>query len=451
MNKPKRPDHPKPTLYPKMKPVVQDPLWLGKDMTSHQGYYWRGIDQRYHTFIAGATGKGKSYLLYEMIINRAKTGSAIFLDPHGTLCDTLKEYFATKADYLTRQRMIYLDINDINIIGYNPLAKRPYLTLDKQTSLIMEAFLRASDELNYSDKPRLERWFQLGWRTLIETESTMLDAVHIFALQHNARRDEIIRKAQRIGIFGDEQWDIVRNIKSERLVWEQFESSFNRVMRVLNSGQARLILNQPKENSIDLMEIMNERKILLVNLSPQKVGKFSSRMIGLLLLSEIFELSYLKKPYHPDTNVFVDELDRLVTPSIIEGLSETRKYNVFWTMATQYLNVLGKKDSKELASVLTNCRNKIAFGGMTYDDCALLDKELFAGEHSLEEVKLTGRGFEPQLIKKRETSVDHIEEMSNSKKTDQRTDQIIKAGAVFPISATGIMIAVHQPRKTSRV
>ena len=172
---------------------------------------------------------------------------------------------------------------------------------------------------------------------------------------------------------------------------EQLEGLANRLRPFLASPVIRAVLGQT-DHVLRFEDAMRDGKIVLVNLNGGENCHYSHmRTLGVLLITDIVRCALLRdpnerrlKPFH----VYLDEFPDFITRDIARALDQTRKFKVFMTLAHQHMAQLAQKGDEWLAhSVMTNCRNRFIFGGLSYDDLEMLAKNITAGHLSLNDVK----------------------------------------------------------------
>lgn len=289
-------------------------------------------DRFLHTYVIGKTGTGKSTLLGNMAAHDLAVGNGFALiDPHGDLVERLHSD-AVRAGI---RDVIYLNATDPNQpYGYNPLRHVRADRIPLAASGLLEVFKKM-----WSDAwgVRMEHILRNALYALLEQkEATLSDIPRLF-------RDPAYRK------------DIAASLQNEpvRLFWEkEFErysfayradgvaSIQNKIGAFLADPVMRRILTSPKE-AISLRRIMDEGKVLLVNLGKGKIGEDSSALLGGLLVTTIGLAAYSRADIAPDARrnffVYVDEFQSFTTLAVANMLSELRKYRVGLTMAHQYL------------------------------------------------------------------------------------------------------------------
>jgi hypothetical protein len=289
-------------------------------------------DRFLHSHVIGKTGTGKSTLLGSMAAQDMMAGNGFALiDPHGDLVDRLYSD-ATRAGV---RDVIYLNATDpTQPYGYNPLRHVRSDRIPLAASGLLEVFKKM-----WSDAwgVRMEHILRNALYALLEQkDATLSDIPRLF-------RDSTYRKA------------IAASLQNEpvRIFWEkEFErysfayradgvaSIQNKIGAFLADPVMRRILTEPKE-PISLRRIMDEGKVLLVNLGKGRIGEDSSALLGGLLVTTIGLAAYSRADIPPlergDFFVYVDEFQSFTTLAVANMLSELRKYRVGLTMAHQYL------------------------------------------------------------------------------------------------------------------
>jgi hypothetical protein len=289
-------------------------------------------DRFLHTYIIGKTGTGKSTLLGNMAAHDLGAGNGFALiDPHGDLVEGLHKD-ALRAGF---RDVIYLNATDPDQpYGYNPLHAVRYEHIPLAASGLLEVFKKM-----WSDAwgVRMEHILRNALYALLEQkDATLSDIPRLF-------RDRTYRKG------------IAQSLQNEpvRLFWEkEFErysfayradgvaSIQNKIGAFLADPIMRRILTAPKE-PISLRRIMDEGKVLLINLGKGKIGEDSSALLGGLLITTIGLAAYSRADAAPENRrdffVYVDEFQSFTTLAVANMLSELRKYRVGLTMAHQYL------------------------------------------------------------------------------------------------------------------
>ena len=289
-------------------------------------------DRLLHTYIIGKTGTGKSTLLGTMAAQDYGAGRGFALiDPHGDLVESL---YRDIAGHDARD-VIYLNATDPEQpYGYNPLHAVRYEHIPLAASGLLEVFKKM-----WSD----------AWG--VRMEHILRNALYALLEQKNATLSDIPRLfrdlAYRNGIAATLQNEPVRAFWEKEFERYSFAYRADGVASILNKIGAfladpvmRHILTEPKE-PISVRRIMDEGKVLLVNLGKGRIGEDSSALLGGLLVTTIGLAAYSRADIAPATRrdffVYVDEFQSFTTLAVANMLSELRKYRVGLTMAHQYL------------------------------------------------------------------------------------------------------------------
>lgn len=289
-------------------------------------------DRGRHLYILGQTGVGKSGLLELLTISDiySQFGFAV-IDPHG-------DYAINILKRIPEERVkdvVYFNPADTDYpIAFNPMeVYDPKLKTHTASELI--GVLKRIFE---SWGPRLEYILRYSILALLDyPDSTMLDITRILT-------DEKFRK----DVIGYIQDPVVKNF------WTVEFASWNRsfateaVAPVLNKVGAftanpviRNIIGQPK-SSFNIREIMDQRKILIVNLSRGLIGEDNAALLGALLVTKM-QMAAMSRADIPDIKdripfyLYVDEFQNFATDSFTTILSEARKYALILTVANQYI------------------------------------------------------------------------------------------------------------------
>lgn len=293
-------------------------------------------DRLFHTYVIGKTGAGKSNMLLTLILQDIQNGEGLtVIDPHGDLV----EQIAASIPAHRRDDLIWFNVPDPNQpYGYNPLK---HVARDRR-SLAASGLLEAFHKL-WGDKA----WGQRLEYILRNALLAMLD-------QPNADLTDLLR------LLRDDSYrkQVIENIQNEQVrdFWtheypkyaaryraEAIAPIQSKISAFLADPLLRRILTEP-ETPLHLRGIMDEGKILLINLAKGKLGEDSSAMLGALLVTTLGLAGFSRADTNPSNRrhhwVYMDEFQNFTTLSIANMLSELRKYNVGLTMAHQYLTQL---------------------------------------------------------------------------------------------------------------
>jgi len=297
-------------------------------------------DRRRHTYIIGQTGTGKSKLLENLAYQDMMDGRGFaFIDPHGDSAEEL-------LGMVPKERVedvVYFSPGDMEMpIGLNLFE---FDNQDQRDFLIQEtiAMLYKLYDPGHTGiiGPRFESWFRNAALTVMADPagSSFLDVQQVFIDQ--AFADEKIKYLTSqtvLDFWNKEMAQTSESAKGEMLGW--FASKFG---AFLANDMMRNIIGQTK-SGFNLREIMDGKKILLVNLSKGKVGELNSQLLGMIFVMK-FNAAAMGRADIPenereDFSLYVDEFQNFATESFATILSEARKYRLSLILANQFMTQL---------------------------------------------------------------------------------------------------------------
>lgn len=327
----------------------------------------READRRAHMYVIGKTGTGKSTLLEVLIDQDIRAGGGLALvDPHGDLVErVLARIPAERAG-----DVIYLNAPDFSDpLGFNPLEsvspdKRPLVA-----SSLIEVFKKIWAD---SWGPRMEHILRNCVLTLLDQpEATLADILRLLD-DYNFRKAAVghVENPLVVDFWRREFAQYPDRFRAEIVAPIQ-----NKVGAFLANPVLQAILTQPK-SSFDLRQVMDEGKILLVNLAKGRMGSDNAALLGALLVASI-GLAGLSRADIPeetrrDFYLYLDEFQTFTTQSMANMLSELRKYRVNLILAHQYM---GQIEDEIRDAILGNAGTMIVFR-VGPDDAEILAKEL---------------------------------------------------------------------------
>lgn len=293
----------------------------------------KAVDRRRHMYVIGKTGTGKSTLIANMAISdmRNRKGFCI-IDPHGDLCETI-------LDYVPSYRIndvIYLDPSDLShAFLLNPLEVSDPYQMELVVSGIVAIFHKIYGE---SWGPRLEYILRNTLMTVVRLPNPTLLMVPEL-LTNEAFRTKMLKHIDDSILRNF--WDNEFANMTDRLRAESISPILNKVGQFTSSRFIRNIVQNPK-SSINLEQIMDEGKILLLNLSQGRLGEDNSALLGAMLITKI-QLAAMNRVAQQeekrrDFYLYVDEFQNFATTSFIKILSEARKYRLNLILANQYIS-----------------------------------------------------------------------------------------------------------------
>src|SRR4030095_15621032 len=323
-------------------------------------------ERRAHMYVIGKTGTGKSTLLETLIRQDIENGEGLaLLDPHGDLVEKVLNGVPEKR----KGDLIYFNVPDAaNALRFNPLER----VAPEKRSLSAAGLLDAFKKI-WSDSwgPRLEHILRNAFLALLEQpEATLADVLRLLD-DHSFRREISSR------VYNSQVRDFwLREYENYplRLRAEAIAPIQNKVGAFLTDPLLNRILTQTRSD-FDLRRVMDQGKILLVNLAKGKIGADASALLGALLVTKIglagLSRADVQEENRRDFYIYLDEFQNLATLSLATMLSELRKYRVDMILSHQYLSQL---DPQVKDAVLGNTGTIISFR------LGLTDAEMLSGE-----------------------------------------------------------------------
>lgn len=310
-------------------------------------------DRRRHMYIIGKTGMGKSNLLEQLIYSDIQAGHGLcVIDPHGDLAEKVMDYIPSHRINDT----IYFSPADMEYpIAFNVLEVANVDTKHLVASGLVGVFKKIWAD---SWGPRLEYVLRNAMLALLDYPgSTLLGALRI--LTDKTYRKKVIEKIQDPVVKSF--WVDEYSKYPDRFQAEAIAPIQNKVGQFLSNSLIRNVVGQVK-SAIDIRDVMDNQKILILNLSKGRIGEDTSGLLGAMMITQI-QLAAMSRVDIPESErrdfyLYVDEFQNFATESFANILSEARKYRLNLIIAHQYIEQL---DEKVQAAVFGNVGTLICF------------------------------------------------------------------------------------------
>lgn len=294
-------------------------------------------DKLRHAYIIGQTGTGKSVMMKNMILNDIKAGHGVcFIDPHG---DGANDIIA-RIPKERAEDVIIFDASDTERpLGLNLFEAK---SIEQQDFVIQEAITmlyRLYDPGHTGIMgPRFEHWFRNAALAIMADPSggTFIEVPRIFTDdKYLAEKLKHVTDSVVKNFWINEMGQTAEFHKSEVLGW--FVGKFGAFM---TNTTMRNILGQV-QSSLNLREIMDSKKILIVNLSKGIVGELNMQLLGMIFISKI-QMAAMSRADIPEDQrlpfyLYVDEFQNFATDNISQIFSESRKYKLALIVANQFI------------------------------------------------------------------------------------------------------------------
>lgn len=303
-------------------------------------------DRLRHLYVIGQTGAGKTGFLKTLIEQDVKEGKGVcFIDPHGN--DILDVLAAIPPERY--EDVIYFDPANterpfgLNMLEYDP--SRP-----EQKSFIVNEMLAIFRQL-YGDVPEsmgpaFEQYFRNATQLVMEDPSSGSTLMDIGRVLSNAEFRNLKLSRSMNPIVNQFWTEIATRAEGEASLQNIVPYITNKFDEFTGSDFMRPIIGQ-QESSFNFREVIDSKKILLVNLSKGRLGERNANLLGLIIVGKLFmaALSRADNPRgdFPPFYLYIDEFQNITTSSIPGILSEARKYKLSLTIAHQYLAQVDEK------------------------------------------------------------------------------------------------------------
>ncbi|MHB8361720.1 MAG: type IV secretory system conjugative DNA transfer family protein [Thermoplasmataceae archaeon] len=307
-----------------------------------------------HNLIVGRTGTGKSNLLASMwkIYSDIEGSNVIVFDPHGQLSDRIiAENGSMDVVYISTQEKY--SINGRRI-GFNVLSTNGKSAdeIGIVTDTVKELFSGESMFSKGTWGPRLELIFTTVLRFMLTAnpDANLSDFLSMISDR------EILKSMD--GKIPEDIWKAMKTVISERNRWNEFiASTINKLVPVLSRPELRKLVSS-QADSVDISSLLMEgNKLVIVEVSKTQMSGDMTSLIGTLILFKIWNSS-LRSGSKRKTFMLLDEAQNFPAKIIAEILSEGRKYGVFLTLSSQYLD---QYDRHNLSSIIGNSGAFFAF------------------------------------------------------------------------------------------
>jgi len=327
-------------------------------------------DRRRHMYLIGKTGTGKSTALENMIYQDIQMGHGVaIVDPHGDLAERA-------LDFVPASRIndvIYFNPADTE----NPFAFNVLERVDASQRHLVASGLVGVFKKIWADSwgPRLEYVLRNTVLALLEYPGSTLLGIMRILVDKEFRKKVVDRLTDPVV---KSFWTNEYPKYPDRLRAEAIAPIQNKVGQFLSTSLIRDIVGQVK-SKINLREIMDNKKILIMNLSKGRIGEDASALLGAMMVTKIqmAAMSRINIPEEEreDFYLYVDEFQNFATDSFADILSEARKYHLNLILAHQYIDQLTVRDSSQVRDAIFGNVGTIVVFRVGAKDADFLAKE----------------------------------------------------------------------------
>ncbi len=305
-------------------------------------------DRRRHMYVIGQTGVGKSNYLQEMAKKDARAGKGFcFIDPHG---DAIEDILTAIPKERAEDVIIFDPADVARPIGINMLEYDP--AHPEQKTFVINEMIGIFDQLydlKATGGPMFEQYIRNAMLLIMEhpeSGSTLMEIPKVLADEEFRRyklskctnpivRDFWMKEAEKAG--------------GEASLANMVPYITSKLTTFISNDMMRPIIAQQK-STLNFRELMDDGKIVLVNLSKGKIGEINAKLLGMVIVGKILmaALSRVDIPEseRKDFYLYLDEFQNVTTNSIAQILSEARKYKLVLILAHQFIAQLKEEISK---------------------------------------------------------------------------------------------------------
>jgi hypothetical protein len=303
-------------------------------------------DRRRHLYTLGQTGTGKTTLMENLIYQDIANGDGVaFIDPHGTAVDRILGFIPKER----HNDVIVFDPSDVSkSLGLNMLEFDPHYP--EQKTFIVNELLSIFQKLFLAETmgPMFDQYFRNAALLLLDdyvNEVPTLINIPRVLTDEVYRRDKLSRETN----------PIVKNFWEKEAEKAGGEAALANMAPYITSKINGFIANEylrpilsQKKSAFNFRELMDDKKILLVNLSKGRIGDINANLLGMIIVGKILMAALSRvdvqdESQRPDFYLYIDEFQNFTTDSISTILAEARKYHLNLIIANQFIKQLQDK------------------------------------------------------------------------------------------------------------
>jgi type IV secretory pathway TraG/TraD family ATPase VirD4 len=330
-------------------------------------------DRTRHHYIIGKSGSGKSVFINFMARQDIANGDGVcVVDPHGDLIEDLLQYIPKER---AKDVIVFNPSDQLRPMGLNILEADSPEEQDLVSSQATEIFIKLFGDEIFG--PRIQHYFRNACLTLMEDPdegATLIDVPRMFVDDDFMKYKVAKVKNPVVRSFWEHEYAHTGERERQEMI-PYFSSKFG---PFITNSIMRNTIGQTK-SAFDFRKVMDEQKILLINLSKGKIGDLNTQLLGLIVVARI-QMAAMSRADTPqdqrkDFYLYVDEFQTFATDSFCAILSEARKYRLALIMAHQYIKQLEKKQDTSIRdAVFGNVGTMMSFK-VGADDAEYMAKE----------------------------------------------------------------------------
>ncbi|MDD3302807.1 MAG: DUF87 domain-containing protein [Candidatus Gracilibacteria bacterium] len=337
-------------------PIFKDGVLMGWNEYRNKKtpIYFNKKDRGRHHYIIGKSGGGKSVFINYIARQDIRNGDGLcIIDPHGDLVEDVLRFVPKER---AKDVIVFdpgdderpMGLNILDIISTDPEAR--VREMDRAALDATEIFIKIFGDEIFG--PRIQHYFRNGALTLMEDlddGGTLIDVPRLFTDDAFMKYKTSKIKNPVVRSFWEHEYASTGDREKQEMI-PYFSAKFG---PFITNTTIRNIIGQTK-SAFNLREIMDNKKILLVNLSKGKIGALNAQLLGLIFVSKI-NMAAMSRADMPEQDrkdffLYVDEFQNFATDTFGEILSEARKYRLALIMAHQFIAQIGGSGEKYKSS-----------------------------------------------------------------------------------------------------
>ncbi len=334
-------------------PLYKDAVLLGWNEYRNQKtpIYFNKKDRGRHHYIIGKSGWGKSVFIGYVARQDLWNGDGLaVIDPHGDLVEDIISFTPKERakDMIVFDPADYerpMGLNMLDIIATDPSLRS--IEKDRAALDATSIFIKM-----YGDEifgPRIQHYFRNGCLTLMDDEEeggTLIDVPRLFTDEAFMKYKTSKIKNVMVKAFWEHEYAQTGDREKQEMI-PFFSAKFG---PFITNTTMRNIIGQTK-SAFNLRQVMDEQKVLMVNLSKWRIGDLNAQLLGLIMVSKI-NMAAMSRADTPEEKrkdffLYVDEFQNFATDTFGEILSEARKYRLALIMAHQFIAQIGGTGDKQ--------------------------------------------------------------------------------------------------------
>ncbi len=303
-------------------------------------------DRRRHLYVIGQTGTGKSTLLQEMAKQDVRNGNGLcFIDPHGEAIEDI----LTAVPKERAEDVVYFDPSEtkrpfgLNMLECNKPEERTFVINE-----IINIFDKLYD-LKATGGPMFEQYMRNAMLLIMDdpdSGSTLMEIPKVLSDEKFRRMKLSKCKSTVVKEFWMNE---AEKAGGDAALANMVPYITSKLTPFLTNDMMRPIISQQK-STLDFRNIMDNKKILLINLSKGKIGETNSHLLGMIMVGKLLMAALgrvdMAEKDRQDFYLYIDEFQNVTTDSIAQILSEARKYRLALVIAHQFIGQLSEDISK---------------------------------------------------------------------------------------------------------